>query len=177
MRDGRFLFHRGVLGSSARISTRSGDTTDAGGSSREGQDGLDVTQRMNTLSMHSRTRPHQPRPPLRTASDSPSRIALTDRTLLCSHHANLAVLRNRLRVVLAQRQTSQIDFAEVTGLPYAIVRRLVRPDSNPRLEHALIVSEYLGLPIERMFALADDAPVRGGGVPAIARRHTAACGR
>ena len=60
---------------------------------------------------------------------------------------------NRLRAVLADRHWSQQDLADLSGLPYATVRRLVRGGGNPPLDLALAICGALGVEIEDVYWL------------------------
>jgi transcriptional regulator with XRE-family HTH domain len=68
---------------------------------------------------------------------------------------------NRVAAELRRRQWSQADLAASTEIPYAVIRRLARPDSDPALDYALRISRALGLPVESLFTLAPEA----GGAP------------
>ena len=60
---------------------------------------------------------------------------------------------NKLASVLTQRQWSHAELADSTDIPYAVVRRLVQPGTDPSLHYALRISEALSMPIESLFAL------------------------
>ncbi len=64
-------------------------------------------------------------------------------------------VENRLASILAQRQWTHVQLAEATDIPYAVVRRLVQPATDPPLQYALRISEALRTPIESLFLLAD----------------------
>jgi len=66
----------------------------------------------------------------------------------------MKAVTNGLRTTLAERQISQTDLAELAGIPYATIRRIVRKDSNPRLDDALRISRVLKMSIEDLFYLA-----------------------
>lgn len=58
---------------------------------------------------------------------------------------------NRLRLALTASGMTQSDLAELTGISYATIKRLVRPGSNPMLHQALRISAVLQIPVERLF--------------------------
>jgi DNA-binding XRE family transcriptional regulator len=63
----------------------------------------------------------------------------------------MASVRNALRDVLRERQLAQMDLAELAGVPYATVRRVVRGNANLFLEDALRISRALQKPIDELF--------------------------
>lgn len=77
-------------------------------------------------------------------------------------------VRNRLRAVLNERHWSQQDLADLSGLPYPTVRRLVSGGRNPPLDLALAVCGALGLDLEDVYWLekrnteADDEATASG---------------
>jgi len=60
---------------------------------------------------------------------------------------------NRLRAALEERRLTQVDLADLSGVPYPTIRRLLRPDSNPFLDDALRVARVLDASLERLFWL------------------------
>ena len=60
---------------------------------------------------------------------------------------------NALRTTLEDRRLSQIDLADLSGVPYTTVQRIVRPDSNPFLDDALRITRILGAPMAELFWL------------------------
>lgn len=62
---------------------------------------------------------------------------------------------NELRAVLAERQLSQTDLAELSGVSYTTIRRLGRRDGNPRLDDALRICGALSVQVEDLFRLTD----------------------
>lgn len=60
---------------------------------------------------------------------------------------------NRLRAELAERHWSQQDLADLSGLPYATVRRLLRSAVDPPLDLALAVCRALRLEVEDLYWL------------------------
>ncbi|MCK6555717.1 helix-turn-helix transcriptional regulator [Candidatus Binatia bacterium] len=75
---------------------------------------------------------------------------------------------NRLRAALADRDWSQQDLSDLSGLPYATIRRLVRDGGNHPLDLALAVCGALGVDLEDVYRLESDAEGTTGG--AVARR-------
>jgi DNA-binding XRE family transcriptional regulator len=67
-------------------------------------------------------------------------------------------LGNRLRAAIEERGLTQADVAILTGLSYAVVRRIVRDGYDPLLLHALRVGAVLGMPVEELFWLEDERP-------------------
>jgi len=68
---------------------------------------------------------------------------------------------NRLRAELADRHWSQQDLADLSGLPYATVRRLLRSAEDPPLHLALAVCGALGIELEDLYWLeAEDGAGR-----------------
>lgn len=61
---------------------------------------------------------------------------------------------NRLRSLLEERGLSLSDAARLADVPYRVVLRMARPDSNPPLEHVLALCTPLELMVEDVFALA-----------------------
>lgn len=72
----------------------------------------------------------------------------------------MRTVMNELRSTLAEQQISQADLAEFTGIAYAKIRRIVRPDSNPRLDDALRIANALKTSIEDLFQLASASSKR-----------------
>jgi transcriptional regulator with XRE-family HTH domain len=66
-------------------------------------------------------------------------------------------IANRVRAALEERRLSQVDLAELTGVPYTTIRRLVQPESNPFLDDVLRVARVLEIPVARLFWLARGA--------------------
>ena len=60
---------------------------------------------------------------------------------------------NRLRAALEERHLTQVDLADLSGVSYPTIRRLLRPDSNPFLDDALRVARVLDASLERLFWL------------------------
>ena len=54
-------------------------------------------------------------------------------------------LGNNVRAALAERRLSHADLAQLAELPYAVVQRLLRPDSNPYLDQAIRIARVLDL--------------------------------
>jgi len=74
-------------------------------------------------------------------------------------------IANKLASVLTQRQWSHAQLSECTDIPYAVVRRLVQPGTDPSLHYALRISEALAMPIESLFVLqAEPARANRGAV-------------
>ena len=64
-------------------------------------------------------------------------------------------LANQLRMALEERRLSQVDLADLAGIPYPRLRRLLRPGSNPFLDDALRVARVLDVPVARLFWLEE----------------------
>jgi transcriptional regulator with XRE-family HTH domain len=62
-------------------------------------------------------------------------------------------IRSRLPALLRARELSRSELGRLADLSDDVVRRLLRADSNPPLEHALRVSHVLGVEVEELFAL------------------------
>lgn len=60
---------------------------------------------------------------------------------------------NELRETLVSCGLSYATLAELTGLPYRRILRIVRPNSDPPLRQALRIAAVIGLPVERLFHL------------------------
>lgn len=65
----------------------------------------------------------------------------------------MRTVTNALRATLAERQISQMHLAEHTGIAYGKIRRILRPNSNPRLDDALRIANALEMPLEDLFHL------------------------
>jgi len=63
---------------------------------------------------------------------------------------------NRLRALLRERHWSQQDLADLSGVPYATVRRLVHGAGDPPLDLALAVCGALGVELEELYWLEPD---------------------
>jgi DNA-binding XRE family transcriptional regulator len=70
---------------------------------------------------------------------------------------------NRLCAILNERQLTQTDLAEMTGLPYAVIRRMMRQGCNPPLHLALLVSRVLDVPIQQLYSV--ERTMRGSTSP------------
>ncbi len=62
-------------------------------------------------------------------------------------------LTNNLRGFLADKQLSQTDLADLTGLTYPVIRRVTSPSANPPLEYALAISRALRISLDQLFHL------------------------
>lgn len=62
-------------------------------------------------------------------------------------------IQNRLGDVLAEKQWTLMDLAEMTNLSYASLRRIMRRKCNPPLDVAMILSRTLEVPLEHLFSL------------------------
>jgi plasmid maintenance system antidote protein VapI len=62
-------------------------------------------------------------------------------------------LRSRLLAALEERELSRTQLSSLTEIPYKVLRRLLRQDADPTLEHALRISHALGIEVEELFAL------------------------
>ena len=60
---------------------------------------------------------------------------------------------NQIKAILAERQLTQADLAELTGLSQQVVRRLCRIETNPSLLMALKVSSALEVPLDVLYSL------------------------
>jgi transcriptional regulator with XRE-family HTH domain len=68
---------------------------------------------------------------------------------------------NRLSEALAEKEWTLTELADMTDLPYRTLRRIMRRDSNPPLEVAVILSRALDVPLEHLFSLeVAEQPVR-----------------
>ena len=78
--------------------------------------------------------------------------------------ATLLVMRNRLRVLRAERKWSQADLAERLGVSRQTVNAIETDRYDPSLPLAFGFAETLGLAIEEIFeAPAPGEARRGGG--------------
>ena len=62
---------------------------------------------------------------------------------------------NRLPALLRAQNVGWTELARRCALPAARLRRLRRPDANPSLDVAVRIARTLGVPVERLWSLAD----------------------
>jgi transcriptional regulator with XRE-family HTH domain len=62
-------------------------------------------------------------------------------------------LKSRLLDLLEERDLSRSDLSRLTEIPYRPLRRLLRQEVEPSLEHALRICRALGVEVEEVFAL------------------------
>jgi DNA-binding XRE family transcriptional regulator len=58
--------------------------------------------------------------------------------------------------LLQERDLSRSDLSRLTEIPYRPLRRLLRQEVEPSLEHALRICRVLGVEVEDVFALEHD---------------------
>ena len=81
---------------------------------------------------------------------------------------------NRLGDVLEQLDLAQSRLSRLTGLACPVIRRVVKPDSNPRLDAVLRIIEALGVSIQEVFWLEQDLDASAKDHRACTRRRTTA---
>ena len=64
-------------------------------------------------------------------------------------------LGNNLRAALDERRLSHADLAQLTEIPYPVIQRLLRADSNPYLDQAMRIARVLDLSLEQLFWVDD----------------------
>ncbi len=62
-------------------------------------------------------------------------------------------LKNRLRVLRAEKEISQKDLAEEVGLSRQTVNSIERGKFNPSIVTALKIAEYFAVPVDEVFQL------------------------
>ena len=62
-------------------------------------------------------------------------------------------LKNRLRVLRAEKEISQKELANSVNLSRQTVNSIERGKFNPSIVTALIIAEYFEIPIEEVFQL------------------------
>ncbi len=65
-------------------------------------------------------------------------------------------LKNRLRVLRAEKEISQKDLAEEVGLSRQTVNSIERGKFNPSIITALKIAEYFEIPIDEVFKLEEE---------------------
>ena len=65
-------------------------------------------------------------------------------------------LKNRLRVLRAEKEISQKELADGVNLSRQTVNSIERGKFNPSIVTALRIAEYFGVPIEEIFQLERD---------------------
>ena len=76
------------------------------------------------------------------------------RTRRRSHKsASTGALRSRVLTLLRDRELSRSELSRLANVSYDALRRLLREDANPALEHALRIGHALGVEVEELFAL------------------------
>ena len=76
-------------------------------------------------------------------------------------------MRNRLKVLRAERDWSQADLAERVGVSRQAVTAIETGKYDPSLPLALRVARLFGQPVEAIFFLDDEAEVSRGGAAAV----------
>jgi putative transcriptional regulator len=66
-------------------------------------------------------------------------------------------IKCRLRVILAEREIRQIDFAEKIGVRQATISALVSGKQIPSLQVALRIARELRMPIEDIWVVTGDS--------------------
>ena len=64
-------------------------------------------------------------------------------------------LKNRLRVLRAEKEISQKDLAEEVGLSRQTVNSIERGKFNPSIITALKIAEYFSVPVDQVFTLEE----------------------
>lgn len=69
-------------------------------------------------------------------------------------------LRNRLKVLRAERDWTQADLAEAVGVSRKTINTIERGIFAPSAVLALRIAKVFGVAMEDAFALVDDSPAR-----------------
>ena len=64
-------------------------------------------------------------------------------------------LKNRLRVLRAEKEISQKDLAEEVGLSRQTVNSIERGKFNPSIITAFKIAEYFSVPVDQVFTLEE----------------------
>ncbi len=65
-------------------------------------------------------------------------------------------LKNRLRILRAEKEISQKDLAEEVGLSRQTVNSIERGKFNPSIITALKIAEYFAVRVDEVFQLEED---------------------
>jgi len=65
-------------------------------------------------------------------------------------------LKNRLRVLRAEKEISQNDLAQEVGLSRQTINSIERGKFNPSIITALKIAEYFDVPIDEVFKLEEE---------------------
>lgn len=65
-------------------------------------------------------------------------------------------LKNRIRVLRAEKEISQKELAEVIGVSRQTVNSIEKGKFNPSVITALKVAEYFGVDVETVFQILED---------------------
>ncbi|NOQ21102.1 MAG: helix-turn-helix domain-containing protein [Candidatus Aegiribacteria sp.] len=65
-------------------------------------------------------------------------------------------LKNRLRVLRAEKEISQNDLAEEAGLSRQTVNSIERGKFNPSIITALKIAEFFKIPVDEVFQLEEE---------------------
>lgn len=65
-------------------------------------------------------------------------------------------LKNRIRVLRAEKEISQKELAEVIGVSRQTVNSIEKGKFNPSVITALKVAEYFGVDVETVFQIQED---------------------
>ncbi len=65
-------------------------------------------------------------------------------------------LKNRLRVLRAEKEISQKDLADATGLSRQTVNSIERGKFNPSITTALKIAEFFKIPVDLVFRLEEE---------------------
>ena len=65
-------------------------------------------------------------------------------------------LKNRLRVLRAEKEISQNDLADEVGLSRQTINSIERGKFNPSIITALKIAEYFSVPVDHVFKLEEE---------------------
>jgi putative transcriptional regulator len=65
-------------------------------------------------------------------------------------------LKNRLRVLRAEKELSQKDLADKVDLSRQTINSIERGKFNPSIITALKIAEYFSVPVDQVFTLEED---------------------
>ena len=72
-------------------------------------------------------------------------------------------MRNRLKVLRAERDWSQTDLADRAGVSRQAITALETGKYDPSLPLALRIGRLFGKPVEEIFFLDEETPAQGAG--------------
>jgi DNA-binding XRE family transcriptional regulator len=79
---------------------------------------------------------------------------------LCIIDEDEITVENRILKILKEKELLLSDLAKLTGIPRQNISAVVKKKMKPGIDFALKVSYVLGIPVEEVFSLTEDAWVR-----------------